>query len=122
VDSLWDAIHAFVRPVGAALIAFAAVGRLDPAAEVAFVLLCGGVAFLSHAAKAGARLLVNQSPEPFSNLLLSFIEDGLVVGGSYFAVTHPLAALSLVVIFLVLFAFLARRILRRFRKKPSSQP
>jgi len=122
VDSLWDAIHAFVRPAGAALIAFAAVGRLDPAVEVAFVLLCGGVAFFSHAAKAGMRLLVNQSPEPFSNLLLSLIEDGLVVGGSYFAVAHPLAALFLVVFFLVLFALLARRILRRLRKKPSSQP
>ncbi|MBE0605769.1 MAG: DUF4126 domain-containing protein [Deltaproteobacteria bacterium] len=122
VDSLWDAIHAFVRPAGAALIAFAAVGRLDPAVEVAFVLLCGGVAFFSHAAKAGIRLLVNQSPEPFSNLLLSLIEDGLVVGGSYFAVAHPLAALFLVVFFLVLFALLARRILRRLRKKPSSQP
>ena len=122
LDSFWDAVHAFVRPAGAALIAFAAVGRLDPAAEAALVLLCGGVAFSSHAAKAGVRLLVNQSPEPFSNLLLSFIEDGLVVGGSYFAVAHPLAALSLVVIFLVLFALLARRILRRFRKKASSKP
>ena len=122
LDSLWDAIHAFVRPAGAALIAFAAVGRLDPAVEVAFVLLCGGVAFFSHAAKAGTRLLVNQSPEPFSNLLLSFIEDGLVVGGSYFVVAYPLAALSLVVLFLVLFALLARRIFRRFRKKPSLQP
>jgi hypothetical protein len=122
LDSLWDAIHAFVRPAGAALIAFAAVGRLDPAVEVAVVLLCGGVAFSSHAAKAGTRLLVNQSPEPFSNLLLSLIEDGLVVGGSYFAVAHPLAALFLVFLFLVLFALLARRILRRLRKKPSSEP
>lgn len=122
LDSLWDAIHAFVRPVGAALIAFAAVGHLDPAAEVALVLLCGGVALSSHAAKAGTRLLVNQSPEPFSNLLLSIIEDALSVGGSYFVVAHPLAALSLVVLFLALFALLARRIVRRLRKQPPSQP
>jgi hypothetical protein len=61
VDSLWDAIHAFVRPAGAALIAFAAVGRLDPAAEVAVILLCGAVAFSSHAAKSGARLAVNRN-------------------------------------------------------------
>jgi len=122
LDSFWDAVHAFVRPAGAALIAFAAVGRLDPAAEAALVLLCGGVAFSSHAAKAGVRLFVNQSPEPFSNLLLSLIEDGLVVGGSYFAVVHPLAALSFVVVFLALFALLARRILRRFRKKASPKP
>jgi Domain of unknown function (DUF4126) len=90
--------------------------------EVALVLLCGGVAFSSHAAKAGTRLLVNQSPEPFSNLPLSFIEDAPAVGGGYFAVSHPLAALSFVVLFLALFALLARRVIRRSRKMPSSQP
>ena len=118
VDSLWDALHAILRPAGAALIAFAAVGRLDPAAEVAVVLLCGGVAFSSHSAKAGARLLVNQSPEPFSNLLLSLAEDALAVGGSYSVIAHPLAALAVVAVFLALFALLARRIFRRLRKKP----
>jgi len=118
VDSLWDALHAILRPAGAALIAFAAVGRLDPAAEVAVVLLCGGVAFSSHSAKAGARLLVNQSPEPFSNLLLSLAEDVLAVAGSYSVIAHPLAALAVVAVFLALFALLARRIFRRLRKKP----
>jgi hypothetical protein len=115
VDSLWDAVHAFLRPAGAALIAFAAVGRLDPAAEIAVILLCGGVAFSSHSAKAGARLFVNQSPEPFSNLLLSLFEDVVVVGGSYAAVAHPFAILALVTVFLGLFALLARRIYRRLR-------
>lgn len=113
VDSLWDAVHAFVRPAGAALIAFAAVGRLDPAAEVAVVLLCGGVAFSSHAAKSGARLLVNQSPEPFSNLVVSLAEDAVAVAGSYAVVAHPLAALVAVAVFLALFALLARGVLRR---------
>jgi len=116
VDSLWDAVHAFLRPAGAALIAFAAVGRLDPAAEIAVILLCGGVALSSHSAKAGARLFVNQSPEPFSNLLLSLFEDVLVVGGSYAAVAHPFAILALVAVFLALFALLARRICRRLRR------
>jgi hypothetical protein len=97
------------------LIAFAAVGRLDPAAEIAVILLCGGVAFSSHSAKAGARLFVNQSPEPFSNLLLSLFEDVVVVGGSYAAVAHPFAILALVTVFLGLFALLARRIYRRLR-------
>jgi len=116
VDSLWDAVHAILRPAGAALIAFAAVGRLDPAAEIAVILLCGGVAFSSHSAKAGARLLVNQSPEPFSNLLLSVFEDVAVVGGSYAAVAHPLAILAVVAAFLALLAVLGRRILRRRRR------
>lgn len=119
VDSAWDAIHAFLRPAGAALIAFAAVGRMDPAAEVAVILLCGGVAFSSHAAKAGARLLVNQSPEPFSNILLSLFEDVVSVGGSYAALAHPLAILAAVAAFLALFALFARRICRRLRKHPA---
>jgi len=118
VDSLWDAVHAFLRPAGAALIAFTAVGRLDPATEIAVILLCGGVAFSSHSAKAGARLLVNQSPEPFSNILLSLFEDFVAVGGSYAAVAHPLAILVVVAAFLVLFALLARRIYRRLRRDP----
>jgi len=120
VDSLWDAVHAFLRPAGAALIAFAAVGRLDPAFEIAVILLCGGVAFSSHSAKAGARLFVNQSPEPFSNILLSLFEDVLAVCGSYAAVAYPLAILVVVAVFLVLFALLARRILRLLRRRPGS--
>ncbi len=119
VDSLWDAVHAFLRPAGAALIAFAVVGRLDPVTEIAVILLCGGVAFSSHSAKAGARLLVNQSPEPFSNILLSLCEDFVAVGGSYTAVAHPLAILAIVAAFLSLFALLARRIYRRLRRNPA---
>jgi hypothetical protein len=120
VDSLWDAAHAFLRLAGAALIAFAAVGRLDPAAEVAVILLCGGVAFSSHSAKAGARLLVNQTPEPFSNLLLSLCEDLLAIGGAYTAVAYPLAILGVVAVFLAIFALLARRIYRRLRRAPAA--
>jgi len=76
------------------------------------------VAFSSHSAKAGARLLVNQSPEPFSNILLSLFEDFVAVGGSYAAVAHPLAILAVVAAFLGLFALLARRIYRRLRRDP----
>ena len=120
VDSLWDSVHAFLRPAGAALIAFTAVGQLEPAAEIAVILLCGGVAFSSHSAKAGTRLLVNQSPEPFSNILLSLCEDVVAVGGSYTAVAHPLAILAVVVTFTGLFACFARRIYRRLRRDPAS--
>jgi hypothetical protein len=117
VDSLWDAIHAFLRPAGAALIAFAAVGHLDPAVEVAVILLCGAVAFSSHATKSGARLFVNQSPEPFSNFLLSLVEDAVAVVGSYAVLAHPVAALAAVAAFLFLFVLLARRVFRRLRKR-----
>ena len=120
LDSLWDAVHAFLRPAGAALMSFAAVGHLDPATEIAVILLCGGVAFSSHSTKAGARMLVNQSPEPFSNILLSLFEDVVAVGGSYAAVAHPLAILAVVATFLGLFALLARRIYRRLRRDSAS--
>ena len=66
-----------------------------------------------------ARLLVNQSPEPFSNILLSLFEDVVAVGGSYAAVAHPLAVLAVVAAFLGLFTLLARRIYRRLRGDPA---
>ena len=65
-------------------------------------------------------MLVNQSPEPFSNILLSLFEDVVAVGGSYAAVAHPLAILAVVAAFLVLFALLARRIYRRLRRDSAS--
>lgn len=73
------------------------------------------MAFSSHSAKSGARLLVNQSPEPFSNILVSLCEDVLAAVGGYAAIAHPLAVLAVVVAFLFLFAFLARRVYRLLR-------
>jgi len=81
-------------------------------------LLRNGARPIVTEGKAGARLAVNQSPEPFSNVLLSLVEDAVAVGGSYSAIAHPLVLLGVVAVFLLLFLFLAGRILRRFRKKP----
>jgi len=64
VDSLWDSIHTFIRPLGAALIGATAFGAVDPVAKTAIMLLCGGVALSGHSMKAGTRVLVNHSPEP----------------------------------------------------------
>ena len=93
VDSVWDAIHTVIRPVGGAFLASRALGDLSPVAEVLAFLLLGGATLTTHAAKATTRLAVNASPEPVSNVLVSLAENGLVAGAVWLALTHPLLAL-----------------------------
>lgn len=115
VDSLWDSFHTIIRPIGAALLAAAAVGAVDRKTAVAVMLLTGGVALTSHSTKAGARFLVNHSPEPFSNIGLSLAEDGFALFGAWLAVEHPLIMLAIVAAFLALFAWLVPKIFRLVR-------
>lgn len=93
LDSAWDAVHTLVRPVGGALLAMAIVDAQDPAWQVIAFLLGGGGALLSHGAKASARALVNASPEPVSNIVVSTGED--VATGSMLALAflNPVAAI-----------------------------
>ena len=93
LDSLWDGIHTLIRPLGGALLALAVVDPSDPAWQVVALLLGGGAALLGHGAKAGTRALVNTSPEPFSNVAVSTIEDVVTFGGLWLALTHPVVAL-----------------------------
>lgn len=116
VDSVWDGVHSFVRPVGGALLSAAIVDPADPAWQVATFLLGGGGALLAHAGKAGARTLVNTSPEPFSNILVSTVEDVTTGGLLALAITYPVAAALIAAILVVLSLWLvvgARRALRR---------
>ena len=109
LDSLWDAIHTFIRPVGGALLAIQALGHPGPVFNVIIGLIGGAVTFTSHSVKTGTRLVVNQSPEPFSNVAVSLGENILV--GAMFALlwSHPLIALGiLLVLFSVAFYFLPR--------------
>lgn len=112
VDSLWDSFHTFIRPFGAAILGVTAVGDVDPAVEVAVFLLCGGVALSTHLTKAATRLVVNQSPEPFSNIVLSVVEDSLAVIGTWVAITYPALMLTITIAFLVAFVWLAPKIFR----------
>jgi len=75
VDSAWDAVHSFIRPLGGALLSLAIIDAGDPAWQIGSFLLGGGAALVAHAGKAGARTLVNASPEPFSNVVVSTGED-----------------------------------------------
>ena len=93
VDSLWDAVHTFIKPVGGAFLAIRVLGQPDPVFDVVAALLAGGVTTIVHAAKAGTRLIANHSPEPFSNIALSVTEDVAVVGGLALIKNDPIIAL-----------------------------
>jgi hypothetical protein len=115
VDSLWDSFHTIIRPVGAVLLASAALGNFDPAVKATLMILCGGVALASTGSKASTRLAVNHSPEPFSNIGLSLIEDALIPVGMWISLKHPEVAMAFVSIFLGFFLWLAPRIFRSVR-------
>jgi len=117
VDSVWDAIHSVVRPIGGALLSMAIIDGSDPSWQVGSFLLGGGAAFLAHAGKAGARTMVNASPEPFSNIAVSTSEDIATVGLLGLAIANPIAAALIALVLVGLSVWLviaARRMLRRF--------
>ncbi len=112
VDNGWDGIHTFVRiPAGAALAA-GAVGDVDPAVSLAVAILGGGLAAGTHATKAGSRVLINASPEPFSNWFASLGEDVLVIAGLWAALHYPLAFIAFLVVFIILMIWLLPKLWR----------
>lgn len=116
LDSIWDAVHTFVRPVGGALLALAIVDPADPAVQVVAFLLGGGASLAAHAGKASARALVNTSPEPVSNIALSTAEDIVSAALLYAAYEYPYVAAGIAAALLLLvlgLLVLARRVLRR---------
>ena len=115
LDSLWDAVHSFIRiPAGAALAA-AVFADSGAAVALAAAILGGGVAAGTHLAKAGSRAAINTSPEPFTNGIVSLAEDGLVPAGLWLAVVHPVAFLVLLLVFVALGLLLLRQIIRGLR-------
>lgn len=115
VDSVWDSIHTFIRPIGAALLAAAALGHIDPALKFILILLCGGVALSSHSSKAATRLIANHSPEPLTNIALSVAEDLFAPAGIWLSFTHPVLTLTLVLIFLIGFLWVSPKVFRAIR-------
>ncbi len=125
VDSAWDAVHSFIRPLGGAMLSLAIVDAGDPTWQVASFLLGGGAAFIAHAGKAGARTIVNASPEPFSNVVVSTGEDVATAGLFALAIANPIAAALIAVILVVLSLWLviaARRALKRLFDRVGMQP
>ena len=110
VDTGWDTIHTFIRIPAGAMLAAGAIGHLNPAVEIAAAILGGGLAAGSHATKAGTRVLINTSPEPFSNWFASVGEDIAVIGGVWACINHPVVFLIALVFFIVLMIWLLPRI------------
>lgn len=114
-DSIWDAIHTFVRIPAGALLAAGAVGDVSTGMEIAAGILGGGTAATSHATKAGTRMMINTSPEPVTNWTASFSEDLLVFGGLWTALNHPLVFLGLFTIFMGLAIWLLPKLWQLIR-------
>ena len=116
VDSAWDAIHTFIRPPAAALIAYSSFGSVPDVWKIGAALLAGSVALTSHGAKASMRAAANTSPEPFSNWILSTAEDVGAVGLSWLAATHPLLTAAIVVVLVVIATFIIWKLFGFFRR------
>ncbi|HEY3278107.1 MAG TPA: DUF4126 domain-containing protein [Syntrophorhabdaceae bacterium] len=112
LDSIWDSVHTFIRPFGAAVLGVTAIGSVDTVTQVLSVILCGGAALASHSAKAGTRIMVNHSPEPVSNVSLSLFEDGLTFLGTWFSLKHPQLMLIIAGVFMVIILAISPRIFR----------
>jgi len=115
LDSAWDSLHTFIRPIGAALLGAAAFGSADPGLQLVIALLAGGIGFTGSSSKAATRIAVNHSPEPFSNIALSLAGDIAVPAGIWMSTQHPEVMLVLLAIFVSIFLWLAPKIWRGMR-------
>jgi len=114
-DSVWDAIHTFIRIPAGAILAAATFADVNPAWMVAAGLAGGTIASGAHLTKAGTRAMINTSPEPFSNWIASFGEELTVVGGIWTMFLHPLAFLVILAVFLGFAAWLIPKFWRATR-------
>ena len=117
VDSIWDAVHTVIRPIGGALLAIQVLGHPSPAFTIIVALLAGGTSLIAHTAKAATRLASNTSPEPLTNIGLSLGEDAAVLGGLTLVNLSPVLALVIFLIAMGTFYYFARRVLRSIKKK-----
>jgi len=117
VDTVWDAVHTVIRPIGGAAIAVATLGENTPVTETMVALLGGALAASTHFSKSGTRVLANASPEPFSNWALSLAEDLFVVGLGVVALKYPAAAAIVVIVCLAVIIFFAAWIVRAVRRR-----
>ena len=114
-DLIWNALHTFVRVPVAALLAYAATSHLSPGKQLLATALGGLIALAAHGGKTAVRAAVTPSPEPISNIGLSFGEDALAIFLTWFATQHPYSAAALVIALLVVIVILMRWVLRALR-------
>ena len=111
VDTGWDVVHTFIRIPAGALLAFAALGDVAAATAVAAGILGGGISAATHATKSATRVLINTSPEPFSNWGASILEDLFVFAGLWAALQHPVLFLLAFAVFLLALCWLLPKLL-----------
>ncbi len=116
VDTIWDAVHTFIRVPAGAVIAAAATSDINPAVQVLALLLGGGLALSTHGTKATMRAAANTSPEPLTNWTLSIIEDIFALGAIVLAALHPGVILVIILIFLLILAWILPKVVRRVRR------
>ena len=116
VDTVWDAVHTFIRVPAGAVLAAAATSGINPEVQIIALLLGGGLALSTHGTKATARATANLSPEPVTNWALSLIEDVIAIVAAIVAVLHPLIILGVIVIFLMIFAWILPKVVRRLKR------
>ena len=128
VDSIWDSVHTFIRPVASAVLGYAAMGEAGQVLQVLVALLTGGIALDSHLTKATTRLAINASPEPVTNSIASVTEDATVIGTLYLIINHPVAIAVLVTVFIIfsiwflmkMFKFMKRVFSFSGKRKPAN--
>jgi Domain of unknown function (DUF4126) len=117
VDSIWDMAHTIVRPLGGAVVAITALGSPSPEMDALAGVLGASVALATHLTKAGTRAAANASPEPFSNWILSFVEDLVAIGLVYFAAEYPVLALAITLFLLALILVFATVLISFVRRR-----
>jgi hypothetical protein len=122
LDTLWDAVHTAIRPLGGALVAVSTLGDASPAVQGVVAVLGGAAAAGTHVTKAGTRVIVNASPEPFSNWFLSLAGDAFVLAIGTIALKFPLLALGVSVGVLVAIGLFLAVLVRAFRRRFSARP
>jgi hypothetical protein len=114
-DLLWNALHTFIRIPVAAVIAYVAGSHLSPGMQLAAAGLGGLIALAAHSGKTALRAAVTPSPEPFSNMALSFTEDAGAIGLTWVAAQHPYIAAGVVVILLIVIVLVMRWVIRALK-------
>lgn len=116
VDSVWDVIHTFIRIPAGAIVAYAATTQTDPTVHVLATLFGGGLALSSHGTKSALRVAANLSPEPFSNWILSIVEDVIAWVVPIIAIVAPVLIFVVLGIFSLFFLWFAPKIARAIRR------
>ena len=116
VDTVWDAVHTFIRVPAGAVIAATATADINPSVQVIALLLGGGLALSTHGTKATVRAGANLSPEPLTNWSLSLFEDVLAIGAVVLAVVYPVGIFVVILVFLLLLIWILPKVVRRIRR------